>query len=636
VATDIKQILTKYWGYTQFRPLQEDIIQSVLDGKDTLGLMPTGGGKSICFQVPALAQEGICVVVSPLIALMKDQVQNLNKKGISAVAIVSGMNKREIDIMLDNCVYGKIKFLYVSPERLVTDLFRQRFKKMNVNLLAVDEAHCISQWGYDFRPPYIQIAEIREYHPEIPILALTATATIEVVGDIQEKLNFKAENLFQKSFERKNLAYVVLNEESKLQRLLKIANKVKGSGVVYVRNRKKTQETAAFLRKNNISADFYHAGLDNKSRDFKQLKWIRNQTRVIVATNAFGMGIDKPDVRFVVHLDLPDSLEAYFQEAGRGGRDGNKAFAVLLYNDADRRDLSERIARSFPPIPEIKRTYKALGNYFQLAIGSGKNESFDFNMMDFSKRYELKPVEAFSSLKILESIGYLSLSESIHLPSKVKFLLKHNDLYAFRIANKVYDPMIQLLLRSYSGLFEDYVKINEEELAYRCETNSSTMVQYLNRLDQLKVVSYLPKSNSPHITFTTERLADNNMSISNAGYNDRKKAAEARMDAVITYASAEHKCRSQILLFYFGDTDALRCGVCDICLERNKLELSNLEFTQVSNQIKQLLAENPLTLEELVTGIQNSPEARIVKVIQWLMDNDKLMYNNQNKLIWVK
>lgn len=420
---NIHNILAKYWGYHSFRPLQEEIITSVLQGNDTLALLPTGGGKSVCFQVPALVQEGVCIVISPLIALMKDQVDNLQKKGISAIAITSAMHKREIDIAFDNCVYGNIKFLYLSPERLITPIAQARIQKMKVSLIAVDEAHCISQWGYDFRPSYLEIAKLRELQPKVPVLALTATATPEVVKDIQEKLRFKKANVLQKSFERKNLAYVVIGEEDKLSRLLKVVNNVGGTGVVYVRNRKKTQEVAAFLQKNKIPADFYHAGLTPGERSQKQDSWIKNKTRVIVATNAFGMGIDKPDVRFVVHLDLPDSLEAYFQEAGRAGRDEGKAYAVMLYNEADINDLKSNVEMSFPSVEEIRQTYQALANYYQLAVGSGEGAAFDFDISELCRNYKLEPVTVFNSIRFLEKEGYISATEAVYQPSRINFTL---------------------------------------------------------------------------------------------------------------------------------------------------------------------------------------------------------------------
>ncbi|TAL60569.1 MAG: ATP-dependent DNA helicase RecQ, partial [Bacteroidetes bacterium] len=467
----IQQILLKHWGYSHFRALQEDIINSVLAGNDTLALMPTGGGKSLCFQIPALAKEGICIVISPLIALMKDQVENLRAKGVKAMAITSGMSKKEIDIAFDNCVYGDYKFLYLSPERLDSGLARTRIQKMNVNLIAVDEAHCISQWGYDFRPSYLKIADIKEMLPAVPILALTATATPDVAADIQKKLLFpargKPSNFFQKSFERKNLAYVVIKEEDKMSRLLKIVTRISGTGIVYVRNRKKSQEITDFLRANNISADYYHAGIEGSARDAKQDAWIHNKTRVIVCTNAFGMGIDKPDVRFVVHLDMPDCLEAYFQEAGRAGRDEKKSYAVLLFNGADKIDAERNMLMSFPPMEEIRKTYQSLSNYFQIPIGAGQGSVFDLDINDLCSKYNLHHLTAYNSIKFLEKEGMVSLTEAFHMPSRIHFVFNKEELYKFQVEHNFYDDFIKLLLRSYSGLFDTYVKISEQDIAKR-------------------------------------------------------------------------------------------------------------------------------------------------------------------------
>jgi ATP-dependent DNA helicase RecQ len=633
---DIHQILLKYWGYNGFRPLQEDIINSVLEGNDTLALLPTGGGKSICFQVPAMAKEGICVVISPLIALMKDQVENLTKRGIKAVAIYSGMTSREIDITLDNCAYGDIKFLYVSPERIETEIFKERLKKMNVNLFAIDESHCISQWGYDFRPSYLNIAHLRELKPDIPFLALTATATPEVVEDIQKQLKFKQSNVLQKSFERKNIAYVVVHEEDKLTRLIKILNKIKGTSVVYVNNRKRTKEIAYFLYQNGISADFYHAGLTNKERNTKQNNWVNNTTRVIVSTNAFGMGIDKPDVRTVVHMDLPSSLEAYFQEAGRGGRDEQKAYGVLLLEENDRLNLEANITNSFPDLDTIKNTYQALANYFQIPIGSALNESYFFDIADFSKQYNFKAFTVFHCLKFLEKEGYLYLSDANHNPSRIKFELNKNDLYEFQVKNPKYDTFIKTILRSYAGLFENFTKINEFEIAKRLKTTKDKVADGLHYLAKLEVISYVEQTNLPQLTFLTPRLESKSLYISKQHYHDRKEIAVKKMESVIYYAFSTHKCRSQILLSYFGEKESYRCGICDVCLERNKLELSDIEFSSVSDQVKKRLKEQPLSITDLVNSIEKIKEDKTIKVIQWLMENHKIITNNKNLLEWRK
>lgn len=633
---DIHQVLLKYWGYSHFRPLQEGIINSVLEGKDTLALLPTGGGKSICFQVPAMAREGICIVVSPLIALMKDQVENLTKRNIKAAAIFSGMTKREIDTILDNCAYGNFKFLYVSPERLETDIFKARVEKMNVNSIAIDESHCISQWGYDFRPSYLNIAKLRELKPDVPVIALTATATPNVVKDIQEKLLFKEENVLQKSFERKNIAYVVLYEENKEQRLIRILNKIQGTSVVYVNTRKQTKDVAYFLIRNGISADYYHAGLSNEERNKKQQNWITDRTRVIVSTNAFGMGIDKPNVRTVIHLELPQTLEAYFQEAGRAGRDEKKAYAVLLIEENDRLSLQDKIVQSFPEIDMIKTVYQSLANYYQIPTGSALNESYDFNITDFCSQYKYNVAEVFHCLKFLEKEKYIYLSESYHNPSRIQFEVAKNDLYEFQVKNPKLDGLLKTILRSYGGLFEGYVKIDEKELADRLKTEVHRIEKALDFLHQNKIIDYIKKTNLPQITYLTERLDAKNLVISKETYHDRKENAISKMESVIYYAFSQHKCRSQVLLNYFGENNQNRCGVCDVCLERNKLELSDLEFSQVSDKAKKCLQSNSLSLNDLVEEINVSRDDKAIKVIQWLMDNGKIVSNDQNLLEWRK
>lgn len=627
-----RQALSKYWGYSSFRPMQEEIIESVLEGKDTLALLPTGGGKSVCFQVPALVREGICIVVSPLIALMKDQVDNLQRKSIAAIAITSAMHRREIDIALDNCIYGQVKFLYLSPERLSSDIVQARIRKMKINLIAVDEAHCISQWGYDFRPSYLKIAMLRELHPDVPILALTATATKDVVTDIQVQLKFRKENVLQKSFERRNLAYVVVHEEDKQGRLMKVVNNVGGTGVVYVRNRRKTQEIASLLQQNGITADFYHAGLLPGERAQKQDNWIRNRTRVIVATNAFGMGIDKPDVRFVVHLDLPDSLEAYFQEAGRAGRDEHKAYAVMLYNDADIQELRKSVELSFPSLDEIRQTYQALANYYQLAIGAGENSSFEFDISDFCNKYDLQPITVFNSIKFLEKDGYIIATEALYQPSRVHILVNNEELYKFQVTNPPFDPFIKLLLRSYGGMFDNYVKINESDIARRGKIERSRVIDLLNKLQQAGILSYLPQTNLPQIIFTVPRLDAKTLYISKEHLAERRTIATKRMEWMLDYVTSRHRCRSQLLLAYFGETDTYRCGVCDVCLERNKLELTDLDFDSIFRQVQLLLGVHSLPLNDLVKNIQGYKEDKAIKVIQWLLDNGKLKYDKEEKI----
>ena len=628
-----EQILIKYWGYSKFRPLQEDIIRSVMEGKDTLALLPTGGGKSITFQVPAMSKEGICIVITPLIALMKDQVENLHKRNIKAIAIYSGMTKNEIDIALENCIYGSVKFLYISPERISTEIFKARVKHMNVNLIAIDEAHCISEWGYDFRPSYLKISELRELVPNIPFLALTATAIPKVVDDIQEKLNFKEKCVFQKSFERKNIVYLVREVEDKNKYLIETIKKVNGSGIIYVRNRKNTRETAEFLLKNNISADYYHAGLKHESRSLKQNEWKVGKTRIMVSTNAFGMGIDKSDVRFVIHLDLPDNIEAYFQEAGRGGRDEKKAVAVLLYNNSDKVKAEQRIEQSFPEIKAIKAIYQALGNYFQIPYGGGKNMSFDFIISDFAKNFNFNIMTILSSLRFLQREGYIELTDELNSMSKLHFLTGRDDLYKFQIANAKFDAFIKLVLRSYTGLFSDYVNIDERSLAKKANVDIDVVYKYLNHLNSIGILNYIPQKKNPFIVYTEERLDDKSLHISKENYEFRKNRYVERINAMLHYASSDNKCRSQILLSYFGEKNPDRCGQCDVCTRRNELDLSKYEFDLILDKIKKQLQYNLISLEELVPKADKNKD-KALKVIQWLLDNNKIIKDTQDLLTW--
>ncbi len=630
-----QQILVKYWGYSSFRPMQEEIIRSVLDGKDTLALLPTGGGKSILYQVPAMAKEGICLVVSPLIALMKDQVDRLKKVGIKAFAIYSGMHPNEVEIALNNAVYGDAKFLYVSPERLATPLFRESLKLMKVNLLAVDEAHCISQWGYDFRPPYLKISEIRALLPNTPVLAVTATATPPVVEDIQQKLHFKTKNLIQQTFERKNLAYLVFNEENKIGRLIKMLQKVQGSAIIYAQSRRKTYEISRELTRNQISSDYYHAGLDNAQRDLKQKAWMSGQSRVMVATNAFGMGIDKADVRIVVHLEPTSSIEAYFQEAGRAGRDGKKAYSVILFQEVDLNEAQTRFESSFPDLDTIKSVYQALGNYLKLAVGSGKNMGFDFEITDFSNQYNFKPVIAYSALKFLEKEGYLILSEGVHFPARIHFKMEGEDLYKFRVENPTLDGFVKMMLRSYTGFFSQFVKINEKEIANRSNMPVEKVVQALNRLNQLGVITYISQKSKPQLIYTEERIDSKDIYISKENYELRKKAAWERLKAVETYVTATNRCRSQYLLAYFGELNTKRCGQCDYCIERNKAELSEMEFDQIVEIIKPLLKSRYLSIEEIVEAAPKTRAEKVIRAVEWLLDNDKIKYTPDKKLFWV-
>ncbi len=581
MSNHYKAILKKYWGFDAFRPLQEDIVRSVGKGQDTLALMPTGGGKSITFQVPALAREGLCLVVTPLIALMKDQVENLKRNGIKAAAIHSGLTFREIKVTFDNALFGGTKFLYVSPERLSTELFLSKLPDLNVNMIAIDEAHCISQWGYDFRPSYLKIAAIREIIPDVPVLALTATATPRVVYDIMERLHFKTKNIFKKSFARPNLAYVVRYTENKEQQLVKILQSVKGSAVVYVRSRKKTREFASLLQENHISAEFFHAGLIQAVKDEKQIRWKTNKTRVIIATNAFGMGIDKPDVRTVVHMDAPDSLEAYFQEAGRAGRDGIKAYAVLLWSNNDKQKLRKHISTSFPQPEAIKRVYEALGNFFQLPVGAGFQMVYDFDIGKFCSAFNLNILQVFNSLKILQQAGYLAFSEEIDIPSKVMFLIEGNNLYKFQVANANLDLYIKILLRSYTGLFTEFAAINEADLAKKIGCNRDELYQALLKLSKAGVIHYIPRRKTPLITYIRSREELRHILLPAEVYDDRKKRYEDQIEAIIDYGTSDYICRSRFLLNYFGQSKSDNCGVCDVCISRKKQRLKNQDFKEI-------------------------------------------------------
>lgn len=622
-----KKILKRFWGYDAFRSMQEEIIQSVLDGKDTLALLPTGGGKSVCFQVPALCQKGICIVISPLIALMKDQVQNLKKLGIPAVAIYSGMHYREIDRTFDNCIYGKMKFLYISPERLMTDLAKERIKKMNVNLLAIDEAHCVSQWGYDFRPPYLEIAAFREHIPDVPVIALTATATTEVVQDIQEKLAFREDNLFQKSFARDNLAYVVLKEEDKRTKLLDILKKVPGTAVIYARNRRRTKKVAQLLQQHRISADFYHAGLKSDERSRKQDAWIQNRIRVIVATNAFGMGIDKANVRVVIHLDLPDSLEAYFQEAGRAGRDGKNAYAVLLYNDLDVKQLAIQHEQAFPEMKEIRRVYEALGNHFQLAVGSGKDESFDFDIVEFTQRHNLNIITVFNSLKILMREGWIVLTESVFMPSTLRVLATKDQLYDFNLRNRGFDKLISTILRTYQGAFNDYVRINETKLAKFLRISKDRIHQGLSLLKQNGIIDYRPLKETPQLIYTHERFSSENLIIDQVQYNFLKKRQAVRIASMTDYVTRE-RCKSQLLLEYFGEIEPPVCGKCDICTNRHSDTVTTEEFERYQKRIETILKAYPQTAKALANQFPTHRHTKLFKVLQHLMDNQFIEERN--------
>ena len=627
-----REVLLQYWGFSRFRPMQEQIILSVLEGNDTLALLPTGGGKSICFQVPALCKEGICIVVSPLIALMKDQVSNLNKRGIKAMNIISGMSAREVDVALDNCVYGDYKFLYLSPERLLSEMVQMRIERMKVNLIAVDEAHCISQWGYDFRPSYLHIAEMRKYHPTIPVIALTATATTDVIDDIQQKLEFKKLNVFVKSFERKNLSYVVFNEEDKQQRMLTILQKVPGTAIVYCRNRRKTQETAEHLYRNNISADFYHAGLNAALRTSKQEAWISNKTRVIVATNAFGMGIDKPDVRTVIHIDVPDNLEAYYQEAGRGGRDEKTAYAILLFNKTDINELQFRVDQNFPALEIIQNVYQALCNFLNMPVEGGAFETFEFDLNVFCTQYNLNAYVVTAVLKILELDELITLSESVFIPSRVRFNITHTDLYNFQVQYSQYDVFIKTIMRSYAGVFDGYANIHEGDLAKRISGSVKDVISKLMELKRLDVLDYLQQTDKPQLQFLHARIPKKDLQISKATLSVRKQRYMQRLNAMVNYTTENHQCRSMLLLRYFNEEMLHRCGVCDYCRKRNKLDLNDIEFENIMASIRKLLEKETLTDDELLLQLQVKHDDKALAVINWMLDHEMIRINLQNKL----
>jgi len=624
------QILKQYWGYDGFRPLQSDIIRSIAEGKDTLGLMPTGGGKSLTFQVPTMAMEGLCVVVTPLIALMKDQVENLKNRGIAAAAIFSGMSHNEILMTLDNAVFEAYKFLYVSPERLATPIFIEKIKQAKVCIIAVDESHCISQWGYDFRPSYLRIAEVRELLPGVPVLALTATATPEVVDDIQRQLHFSQPNVFQKSFYRSNLAYVVRTVENKDENLLKILNSVPGTSVVYVRNRKRTKEIADFLNANGISAENFHAGLKNETKDAKQARWKSGETRVIVSTNAFGMGIDKAEVRTVVHMDLPDSLEAYFQEAGRAGRDEKKAYAVLLYNNGDAVKMRKRVSDNFPGKDMVVKVYEALGNYLQMGVGSGLDAVFAFDIGDFCTKFKLPILTTYSSLKLLQQAGYIELTDEQDSSSRILFTVGKDDLYKLKQTPEQ-DRLTHILLRSYTGLFTDLAAISEETIAKRLEWTREQVYEQLVGLAKEHIIRYIPRKKTPYLTFVREREATNRVVLGKEAYDDRRERYITRVKSVLDYAQEENNCRSQLLLSYFGEKNAKPCGKCDICLKKKEAQLTVEDFETIRQVIHQELSTEELTVNALVKKIPFK-EPKTLQVIRFMLDNKQVEQNDLMKL----
>lgn len=631
----IHQILETHWGHTAFRPLQEDIIQSVLSGNDTLALLPTGGGKSICFQVPALALEGMCIVISPLIALMKDQVFNLKRHKITAEAIFTGMSRLETERILNNCVQKKVKFLYISPERLQTAAFREQLLRMKVSLIAIDEAHCISQWGYDFRPSYLQIADIRQLLPKVSLLALTATATERVKEDIQEKLQFgKTAQVFQQSFKRANLSYSVFKTDNKLGKMLDIFKKVAGTGIVYVRSRRKTKDIAEFLSNNGIKADFYHAGLDPKTRSRKQDEWIKNKTRVMVCTNAFGMGIDKPDVRTVVHIDLTESLEAYYQEAGRGGRDGKKAYAVALYDDADIKSLEQSTALKFPEIDMLKQVYGAIGNYCKVATEAGEGQSFVFDISEFCKSYKLKALDVANSLSILQQSGYLLTNDALQEGSKLLFTTSHEEIYRLQVANRRLEPYIKTILRTYGGVYDDYVVIREADVARNMNVPVEHVKNALLYLQKTGAADYQPALNEPSITFLQARVATDRLFIDTQLLAFRKQIHEQNINSVISYVTNPHLCRTLQLVRYFNELNTEACGVCDVCLAQKKQAQTEEELSQLlQQQITETVNAEKMTVEHLVRRLGKYKQDDALKVIRWMLENEQLQLDEQKRVV---
>ncbi len=619
------EILKKYWGYDNFRPLQEDIIHSIADGKDTLGLMPTGGGKSLTFQVPAMAMEGLCIVVTPLIALMKDQVDNLRDRGIRALAVYSGMTHQEILTTLDNAVYGDFKFLYVSPERLCTKLFLQKVQHMNVCMLVVDESHCISQWGYDFRPSYLKISEVREHITEgAPVLALTATATKEVVDDIQNQLNFRKKNVFSKSFERKNVAYIVRETETKDEELLSILEKMQGSTIVYVRSRKRTKEIADLLNASGFSADYYHAGLPSGDKDIRQNAWKDNKIRIIVCTNAFGMGIDKPDVRLVVHVDLPNAIEEYFQEAGRAGRDGQKSYAVILYHKTDSTKLKKRVRDEFPERDFVLHVYDCLSYFYQIADGYGVDRMYDFSIHKFCQAYKLPILPTHNALKLLHLSGYLDYQDEVNNKSRVMILVYRNELYNLDI-DRMSNEVLNSMLRLYTGLFAAYVTIDEAQIGQRHQLSRREVYEILIYLAKRNIVDYIPHKKTPLIAYAQPRQESKYLSIPRTVYEIRQERFEQRINAMSDYAQHNLVCRSKSLLQYFDEKISNDCGQCDVCLSKNKTGLRTWKFNEIELAIKGLLKDgNAHRIGDITSALSQYEKEHLLSVIRFLVERGEL------------
>ena len=623
--SSIQNILQQYWGYDSFRPLQEKIINAVLDKKDVLALLPTGGGKSLCFQVPAMKMSGLCLVVSPLIALMKDQVEHLRKKGITAFAIYSGMTRKEVTLTLKTACSSNCKFLYVSPERLETRLFLEYLPALDICLLAVDEAHCISQWGYDFRPTYLRIAALREQLPRIPVIALTASATPIVQKDICEKLKFQGHSIFRQSFERANLSYSVFKAEAKITKLVEILTNVPGSSIVYCKSRKRTKEIAEQLRTYHIDADFYHAGLPSEQRSQKQENWINDKTRTIVSTNAFGMGIDKPGVRTVIHVDSPDCIENYYQEAGRAGRDGKKSYAVLLYQEKDLDELKQQAILRFPPLKDIRLVYQAIVNYLQIANGTGAGNYYDFPLADFLEKFSLPSHLVLNTLKVLEHEGLLTFNEQMFLSSRIMFISDKETLYQFEKAHPVLEPLIKTLLRSYEGIYDQQVNISEKSLAYLLRTDIAVVNKQLLQLHSFGIVSYTPQKDTPQLYFVQNREKAEDLMIDMRLYNERKQYYKSRVDCMIAYTQSS-QCRSQFTGNYFGDDEIKPCGVCDNCLNKQRSVLTPDEFSQIESNILSFITK-PVQAHDLIKMLKGFQKEKLWKVIEFLQAEKKIEVN---------
>lgn len=635
----IHETLKQYWGYDYFRPLQEEIIKSVLDGKDTLALMPTGGGKSLCYQIPGLAKAGLCLVISPLIALMKDQIENLRKKNITAYAIYSGMSRKEVINVLRVAAQSNCKFLYVSPERLETSLFKEYLPALDINLIAVDEAHCISQWGYDFRPPYLRIAVLREEVPNIPVLALTASATLEVQNDLCEKLTSPLEGLgmrwkvFRQSFERANLSYSVFKVDSKINKIIEVLKNVAGCGIVYCNSRKRTKEIADLIKMHGVSSDFYHAGLAQEERNSKQEQWIQNKTRVIVCTNAFGMGIDKPDVRVVIHADVPDCLENYYQEAGRAGRDGKKAYAVLLYNDKDLKDLEESIRLRYPSMDDIRHVYQSVSNYLQIPSGAQEGQYYDFDIIDFIKKFKLNSQTVFYSLKILEQDEWLSFNEQVFLPSTVQFTTNKEYLYQFEKDHSYLEPLVKTLLRAYEGIFEYPATISENTIAFLLRKEKAEIKDQLLQLHRYNILEYIPQKDSSQLLLLRTRVKAEDLSINMQAFNKRKERFEGRVHTMIQFVQQTTECRSKRIGSYFGDDGLSDCNICDNCLRRRSVHLSKEEFDNINSRIINSMKDQSIHTRELLQQLAGINKEKAWKVLQHLQAENKI---ELDKAGWVR